>query len=265
MKKAILFVFTALLINCTTVPLTNRSQLSLIPNSQIQAMSFASYQSFLNENKLSTNTQYQNTVSAAGLRIKDAVETYLAQNNMSEYVKGFQWEFKVVEDKTLNAWCMPGGKVVFYTGIMPVCKDETGVAVVMGHEVAHAIANHGNERMSQGLIQQLGGITLAVALQSKPQETQTLFNGLYGIGSQVGVLLPYGRLQESEADHLGLIFMSIAGYDPSKAVEFWQRMASSSEGGSPPEFLSTHPANQTRIKNLKKWLPEAMKYYKPRS
>jgi len=266
LRRIFLSLFLCLLlVMCKTVPLTNRSQLALIPNDQINSMSFSSYNSFLSENKVSNNTAQTNMVKTVGMRIKSAVETYLAENNMSEYVKGFEWEFNLVEDKAENAFCMPGGKVVFYTGIMPICKDETGVAVVMGHEVAHAIANHGNERMSQGLLQQLGGLSLAVALQSKPQETQNLFNGLYGIGTQVGVLLPYGRLQESEADHLGLIFMAIAGYNPEQAPDFWERMSSNSKGASPPEFLSTHPSHETRIQNLKKWMPEAIKYYKKSS
>jgi predicted Zn-dependent protease len=157
---------------------------------------------------------------------------------------------------------MPGGKVVFYTGILPVCRDEEGIAVVMGHEVAHAVAQHGSERMSQGLMTQLGGAALGVALKDEPEETQALWFTAYGLGTQVGVLLPYSRLHESEADHLGLIFMAMAGYNPNESVEFWQRMADSKKGGGPPEFLSTHPSDETRINDLKKLVPEAMKYYK---
>lgn len=264
-RKYLIFCLSFFLVTCSKVPLTNRSQLALIPTDQINSMSFSSYKSFLSENKISTNSEQTQMVKKVGKRIQSAVETYLAENKMSEYIEGFQWEFNLVEDKTENAFCMPGGKVVFYSGIMPVCKDENGVAVVMGHEVAHAIAKHGNERMSQGLLQQLGGISLAVALQNKPAETQNIFNSLYGVGTQVGVLLPYGRLQESEADHLGLIFMAIAGYDPEKAPEFWERMTKSSSGSAPPEFLSTHPAHSTRIENLNKWMPEAKKYYKKSS
>ena len=250
-----------LLVSCRTVPLTNRSQLAFIPDSQLNAMSFDSYKSVLNESKLSSNAQQTEMVKTVGKKIQKAVEEYLAKNNLSVKVKGYQWEFNLVEDKAVNAFCMPGGKVVFYTGIMPICKDETGVAVVMGHEVAHAIANHGNERMSQGLLQQLGGMTLSVALSSKPQETQNLFNGLYGVGSQVAVLLPYSRLQESEADELGLIFMAMAGYNPQEAPRFWERMSGDDKGAAPPEFMSTHPSHQTRISNLNKWMPKAMTYY----
>lgn len=261
-KLALYFCIASLFLSCRKVPLTGRSQLAFIPDTELNAMSFDSYKSMLNESKLSTNTEQANKVKAVGVRIQKAVENYLASKNLSDRVKGFQWEFNLVDDKTVNAFCMPGGKVVFYTGIMPICKDETGIAVVMGHEVAHAIAGHGNERMSQGLIQQLGGITLSTALSSKPQETQQLFNGLYGVGTQVGILLPYGRLQESEADHLGLIFMAIAGFDPHDAPKFWERMTANSGGDAPPEFLSTHPAHQTRINNLNKWMTEAMGYYK---
>ena len=177
-------------------------------------------------------------------------------------LKGFQWEFNTVESEEANAFCMPGGKVVFYTGILPICQDEAGVAVVMGHEVAHAIAKHGNERMSQGLVQQFGGVALSVALSDKPAQTQQLFQTAYGVGSQVGVMLPFSRLQESEADELGLIFMAMAGYDPHEAPKFWERMSAKSSGGAPPEFLSTHPSHETRIRKLNKAIPKAMEYYK---
>ena len=174
----------------------------------------------------------------------------------------FEWEFILIEDeKTPNAWCMPGGKVAFYTGILPYTKDDTGVAVVMGHEVAHALAQHGNERMSQGLLVNLGGATLAKALETKPEMTRNLWLGAFGLGTQVGVLLPYSRKHESEADRIGLILMAKAGYDPNQAVAFWERM-SQSGGQAPPEFLSTHPANATRIADLKKHLPEAMTHYR---
>jgi predicted Zn-dependent protease len=263
MKKLALYLCAVgLFLSCRTVPLTGRNQLAFIPDSELNAMSFDSYKTMLNQSKLSNNTSEANKVKTVGVRIQKAVEQYLAEKNLSDRLKGFQWEFNLVEDKTVNAFCMPGGKVVFYTGIMPICQDEAGIAVVMGHEVAHAIAGHGNERMSQGLIQQLGGVTLAAALSSKPQETQQLFNGLYGVGTQVGVLLPYGRLQESEADHLGLIFMAIAGYDPHGAPKFWERMTANAGGNAPPEFLSTHPSHQTRIQNLNKWMAEALTYYK---
>jgi len=255
----ILFLF---LCSCSSVPISNRKQLALIPSSQINSMSFNSYKEFLSSNKLSSDREKTRMVKRVGRNIQKAVEEYFAQNNMSHKISGYEWEFNLIEEDTVNAWCMPGGKVVVYTGILPITRDEAGLAVVMGHEVAHAIANHGNERMSQGLIVQMGGVALSKALEEKPEETKTLFLSSFGLGSQVGVLLPFSRLHESEADHLGLIFMAMAGYDPREAADFWQRMADMKSGGSPPEFLSTHPSDQTRINNIKALLPEAMEYYK---
>ena len=202
-------------------------------------------------------------VTNSGKRIQKAVETYMKQNKKyAKRIKGYNWEFNTVESDQVNAWCMPGGKVVFYTGIMPICGTELGTAVVMGHEVAHAIAGHGNERMSQGIATSLGGITLAVAMQNKSEETQNLFLNAFGVGTQVGLMLPFSRKHESEADKMGLMFMAMAGYDPREAIKFWTRMEKASEGQRPPEFLSTHPAPATRIWNLNKWMPEAMEYYK---
>ncbi len=186
----------------------------------------------------------------------------MAEHNMSDRLKNYQWEFNVVESAEVNAWCMPGGKVVVYTGILPVTQDEKGLAVVMSHEIAHAIAQHGNERMSQGLLSNLGEFTLSKALQDKPEQTKKLWMTAFNAGAQYGVLLPYGRLQESEADNLGLIFMAMAGYDPNLAVAFWGRMAKLKEGKTIPEFLSTHPSDQTRMKNIQAQIPEAMKYYR---
>jgi predicted Zn-dependent protease len=201
-------------------------------------------------------------VKSVGARIQSAVERYMAQNNLSSQLAGFKWEFNVIDDpKTVNAWCMPGGKVAFYTGIMPICQDENGVAVVMGHEVAHAIANHGRERMSQAMVANMGLSTLSAALGQKPTMTKQLMLQAIGVGTQIG-LLKFSRQDESEADHIGLIFMSMAGYDPNNAVSFWERMEKMSGGGSPPEFLSTHPSHATRISDLKGEIPEAMKYYK---
>lgn len=248
--------------SCSTVPVTGRSQLHLIPSSQIMAMSFSQYDEFLKANKISQDAQQTAKVKNVGKKIQSAVERYFKENNMSEHLKGYNWEFNLVESQDVNAWCMPGGKVVFYTGILPICKDENGIAVVMGHEIAHAVAEHGGERMSQGLIAQLGGIGLSLALEKYPEQTQNLWMTAYGIGAQLGVLLPFSRLHESEADHLGLIFMAMAGFEPNYAVEFWQRMASQKSNSAPPEFLSTHPSDQTRINNLKKLMPEALQYYK---
>jgi predicted Zn-dependent protease len=226
------------------------------------SMSLQQYDQFLKEHKLSSNKEQTQLVKQVGARIQKAVEQYFAQAGMSEQLKNYQWEFNLVEDKQVNAWCMPGGKVVVYTGILPVTKNETGLAVVMGHEIAHAIAEHGNERMSQGLMAQLGGAALSTALSSKPSETQQLWMTVYGVGAQYGALLPYSRLQESEADQLGLIFMTMAGYDPNEAVSFWQRMAAQKSGQAPPEFLSTHPSDTTRIENIKRLIPEIISQYR---
>lgn len=247
---------------CSTVPITGRSQLSLVSASEMNAMSFQQYDEFLKQSKLSSNKVEVDMVKRIGVRIQNAVETYFAQKNMSAQLNGYQWEFNLVESEEVNAWCMPGGKVVVYTGILPITKDETGLAVVMGHEIAHAIAQHGAERMSQGLLQQLGGVALSVALADQPETTQNLFLTAYGVGTTLGVILPYSRTHESEADRLGLIFMSMAGYDPNAAVDFWTRMAAQKGGAAPPEFLSTHPSDQTRIADIKKHLPEALQYYK---
>lgn len=253
------FVFVA----CSTVPITGRKQLSLIPSSQMLGMSYSEYGNFLKSSKLSTDAQATAMVKRIGSRVQGAVERYFAEKQLSGELEGYQWEFNLVDDKQVNAWCMPGGKVVVYTGILPVTATETGLAVVMGHEIAHAVAEHGNERMSQGLLANLGGIALQEAVKSKPQQTQQLWMTAFGLGAQFGVLLPFGRSQESEADHLGLIFMAMAGYDPNEAVTFWQRMAASKGGQSPPEFMSTHPSDETRIADIRNKLPEALKYYKP--
>lgn len=247
---------------CMTNPVTGRKSIKLISSSEIQTMSYNEYSSFLSSHKLSTNEEQSAMVTRVGTNIQKAVETYLAQNGKSKYLEGFKWEFHLVEDPTVNAWCMPGGKVVVYTGIMPLIKDETALAVVLGHEIAHAIANHGGERMSEGIVQQLGGVALSVALYNKPEETRALYAQAYNVGTTVAVMLPYSRLHESEADHMGLIFMSIAGYNPDEAVNFWQGMKEASGGSSTPEILSTHPSDDKRIADIKNWLPEVKsKYY----
>lgn len=246
---------------CSSVPITGRRQVILLPESQLMSMSFSQYDQFLKENKLSTDKKNADLVQAVGVRISAAVEKYMADHGLSSKLEGYAWEFKLVQDDTPNAWCMPGGKVVFYTGILPFTQDDNGIAVVMGHEIAHAVARHGNERMSQQMITQFGSAVGNVMLSEKSEETQQIFNAVYGVGSQVLVALPYSRSHETEADRLGLIFMAMAGYNPATAVAFWERMAASG-GQKPPEFLSTHPSDQTRIKDLQSFLPEAMKYYK---
>ena len=257
----VILILALLIQFCSLVPLTGRRQLSLVSDADMLSTSFVQYDQFLKENKLSTNTVQTNMVKGVGKRIQNAVVTYFARNNLTQELNGFAWEFNLIESNEVNAWCMPGGKVVVYSGILPVTQDETGLAVVMGHEIAHAVAKHSNERMSQALLAQLGGETLAAALQQKPQQTQEIWMAVFGAGVQLGAILPYSRLQESEADHLGLIFMAMAGYNPNGAVEFWQRM-SQNAGAKPPEFLSTHPSDQSRIQKIKAEIPEAMKYYK---
>ena len=264
MKKRfiVLFGIMSFLLSCSTVPITGRQQLSLIPSDTILGMSFQSYGEFLSKNKVIANTAEAQSVKRVGQGIQHAVERYMNENNMASNLQGYKWEFNLIDDKSINAWAMPGGKVAVYTGIIPVAQDDTGLAVVMGHEIAHAIAKHGDERMSQGLIAEMGGVALSAALSNNPKGTSDLFMTAYGLGTQVGVLLPYSRLQESEADHLGLVFMAMAGYDPRSAVDFWKRMANAKQGAAPPEFLSTHPADATRIRNIEKLAPEAMKYYR---
>lgn len=246
---------------CSTVPITGRKQLNLISDGEMLSMSNQQYSGFLKDNKLSPDSASTRLVKKAGARIQASVEKYFRDRGLASELSGYAWEFNLVESEDVNAWCMPGGKVVFYSGILPVCGDETGIAVVMGHEVAHAVAKHGAERMSQGLLAQMGGMALSTALQNKPDQTQQLWMAAFGLGAQFGVLLPHSRSQESEADHLGLIFMAMAGYDPGAAIPFWQRMAEKSGGQKPPEFMSTHPSDETRIADIRKLLPEAMKFY----
>ena len=265
-KSVCLIVFFCLslfsFISCATVPLTGRSQLLIVPDSTMLSMSFQQYDQFLKSSKLSGQTEKVQMVKRVGANIQRGVESYFNSKGMSHYLNDYRWEFNLVESEEVNAWCMPGGKVVVYTGILPVAQNEEGLAVVMGHEIAHAIAKHGGERMSQGLMVQMGGLALSQAMKEKPQATQTLWMSVYGVGSQVGLMLPYSRLHETEADHMGLIFMALAGYDPHVAVGFWERMSRIGEGKKPPQFLSTHPADTTRIRDIKKLLPEAMTYYK---
>ena len=248
---------------CTKAPITGRSQLSLVPESQMVSMANQEYDNFLKSNKMSTNQEYVASVRRVGTRIAGAVERWMRQNDMSNEIKNYDWEFNLVESKDMNAWCMPGGKVVVYSGLLPVAQNETGLAVVMGHEIAHAVARHGSERMSQGLLAELGGVALSTALSKEPSKTRNLWLNAYGIGAQVGVLLPFSRTQENEADHLGLIFMAMAGYNPDEAVNFWQRMMAQKQGGAPPEFLSTHPSDKTRIQKIRSLLPTARQYYSP--
>ncbi|WP_369048639.1 M48 family metallopeptidase [Tenacibaculum sp. UWU-22] len=261
MKKLIvLTLISFLFIECSTVPITGRKRLNFVSDAQILPLSFAQYKGFLEQNKISTDAAMTYEVKSVGKRISAAVDRFMRANGMTKEADAYRWEFNLIDDKTVNAWCMPGGKVVFYTGILPICANTDGIASVMGHEVAHAFAKHGQERMSSAQIQQLGGVAVAIGTASSknPQQAQ-LWNMVYGVGSQLG-MLAFSRTHETEADKLGLVFMIMAGYNGEEAINVWVRMSQrASASQAPPEFLSTHPSNQTRIQNLRAFLPEAKK------
>jgi len=259
-----LLILSLFLFSCASVPVTERRGLHLVPDSELTSMSYQEYNNVLKKSKLSTDMAKVSMVRRVGQRIATASEQLLVEKGHGDDIRNYKWEFNLIEDdKTVNAWCMPGGKVAVYTGLLFISQDENGLAVVMGHEVAHAIAKHGNERMSQSLLAQFGAIGLSVALAGNPGVTSDIFMQAYGVGAQVGFLLPYSRIQESEADHIGLILMAKAGYDPRGAVVLWQRM-NAKGGARPPEFLSTHPAPESRIRNIESLIPEAMQVYKAR-
>jgi predicted Zn-dependent protease len=250
-----LFVFT--LVSCAKNPFTGKETLALVPNSQILPSAFQQYGQFLSENKVVTGTTDSKKVETVGVKIKDAAERWLNANGYQGYLSDYKWEYKLVDSKEVNAWCMPGGKIVVYSGILPITKDESGLATVLGHEVSHALANHGQQRMSAGLLQQLGGVGIAAATGSKSSETQQLAMTAYGAVTQYGGMLPFSRSHESEADKIGLTLMAIAGYNPEQAIVFWERMSANSGGKSTPEFMSTHPSDATRIAQLKELIPQA--------
>jgi predicted Zn-dependent protease len=234
---------------CVTNPLTGKSTMALVGNSQLFPSAFQEYEKFISENKVISGTPQAEMVERVGRNIRGAAEKWLASEGKSSYLKDYRWEYKLVESKEVNAWCMPGGKIVIYTGILPLTQTEDGLATVMGHEVSHALLNHGQQRMSAGVLQELGATVLSVATDS------ALLMAAYGIGTTLGGTLPFSRNHESEADHYGLILMAIAGYNPEEAVPFWERM--SAGGGGIPEFLSTHPSGSTRIRQLRGWVSEA--------
>ena len=252
---------TFLMLACADVPITHRSGLHLVPDTELVAMSFQQYQAVLGKSQLSPDARQTAMLRQVGVRIANAAEAFLKESGDQGAIANYHWEFNLIQDdKTVNAWVMPGGKAAVYTGILKYTRDETGLAVVLGHEVGHALADHGNERLSQSLLTQLGGMALAVAVQSHPQQTQALFMQAFGVGTSVGFLLPYSRLHEREADRIGLTLMARAGYDPREAIPFWQRMQAQ-EKAQPPEFLSTHPASETRIRGIQAYLAEALPYY----
>jgi len=257
-----LTISSCLLAGCQQVPLTGRNQLLLVSDADVLALGDQQYKEVLSKSTVNQDQNQYQMVLRVGNRITGAVDSFLKQNNMTQYAAGYKWEFNLIQDdKTINAFCLPGGKIAVYSGIIPVAKNDSGLAVVMSHEIAHAIAKHGAERLSQALLVQLGGATLSDAIKNQPTETQQYAMLAFGIGSNVGVLLPYSRLQEKEADRIGLAIMARAGYDPHEALNFWERMEKI-ETGAMPEFLSTHPATAERIKEIKAEIPEAMKYYK---
>ncbi|MCF6350233.1 MAG: M48 family metallopeptidase [Flavobacteriaceae bacterium] len=263
MKKIIaLFLISLMIYSCSTVPITGRKRVNFVSDAQVLPTSFAQYAGFLKENALSKDATKTNEIKEVGARISKAVDRFMRANNMTKEADSYRWEFNLIEDKTINAWAMPGGKVVFYTGILPIAANTDGIAAIMGHEVAHAFAKHGQERMSTGMITQLGGVATQVytGTSIKDPKKAQMFNMLYGVGSQLG-MLKFSRTHETEADRLGLVFMLMAGYDGTEAAEVWVRMSQRS-GEAPPEFLSTHPSNQSRIADLKAYLPKAKVYAK---
>lgn len=254
MKRALVAVVLLGLAACETVPITGRSQLLLIPEGTEVAMGLDSYQEVLKKARISTDARLNEQVTRVGRRIAEAT-------GRTDY----QWEFRVLEDQQVNAFCLPGGKVGVYTGILPVTRDDAGLAAVLGHEVAHAVARHGGERLSQSTLVQTGLAATQAALASRDPLVVQSVTALLGAGASVGLLMPWGRAQESEADHLGLIYMAKAGYHPKAARDLWVRMGEAAAGQQrPPEWLSTHPSETTRIAHIEGWLPEALKYYKPR-
>ena len=256
MRKLVLTLAIFLSITaCKVNPFTGKKVLNFYGNKALFPTAFAQYDQFLTENAVVENTAESRMIANVGQRIASAAERWLNANGYEGYLNDYQWEYNLVKDETVNAWCMPGGKIVFYTGILPITQQETGVAVVMGHEVAHALADHGAQRMSAATLQQVGAVAGNIAI--KDEQTRNLFNQAYGIGSQLGIMLPFSRSHETEADRIGIEIMAIAGYDPTEAAELWKRMKAKSGGQAPPEFMSTHPSNDTRITNLTEWAPLA--------
>ena len=259
------FAVSVLLVACSRNAITGRKQLTLYPESEITAAAQQQYQQFLSQSKVvsPSGSRDAEMVRRVGQRIANAITQYYTQQGLANEVSGYNWEYNLVDSKEVNAWCMPGGKIVVYTGLLPISQNEAALAVVLGHEIAHALAHHGNERMSQAAVQQLGGQALSVAVANKSAAAQNILLGAYGIGSNVGALLPFSRKQELEADHYGLIFAAMAGYNPQEAIPLWERMKAAAGSSKPPEILSTHPAEDTRIQKLREMMPEAMQYYKP--
>lgn len=266
MQKILFAAIVALgFAGCSQNAITGKNQLTLYSEADIQSMAAQQYRQFLSENKVvsSSTSKDAEMVRRIGQRLTTAINNYYSQKGLSAELAGYQWEYNLVNSNEVNAWCMPGGKIVVYTGLLPITQNEAALAVVMGHEIAHALAKHGNERMSRASLAELGGQALSVALANKSPIAQNIFMSAYGVGTNVGVMLPFGRSQELEADKFGLIFSAMAGYNPREAIPLWERMEKAGGGNKPPEFLSTHPSEGKRIEKLKQMMPEALTYYKP--
>ena len=260
----VIAIVSACVVSCAEVPITHRKSLHLVPDSELLSLSYQQYGQVLNRSRLSADTEEVQMVRRVGNRIARSAEAFLRDAGQGDRLKNYTWQFNLIDDeKTINAWVMPGGRAAVYSGILRYTQNENGLAVVLGHEVGHAIAGHGNERMSEALVVELGGTALAVALSQRPQQTRTMFMTAYGAGADLGFLLPYSRLEESEADRIGLVLMARAGYDPRQALPFWERMKRQEGGSHIPELLSTHPAPDSRIENIKKYIPDALKYFSP--
>lgn len=260
-KKGLVALFTAFLISgCSSVPITGRQQLLLVSDSEVLSSSLTQYDSYIKSSKKSTSVSQTNKVKRVGKRIAEATERYLRENNLSREIANFKWEFNLIQDSQINAFCMPGGKIVVYEGLMKIAQTDDELAVVLGHEVAHAVAKHSNERMSQQLAAEYGAKILSASLSDKSQTIQDMATSVYGLGAQYGLMLPFSRKHESEADYMGLVFMTMAGYTPDVAINFWKKMSAGSQGHI-PEMMSTHPSDATRINAIYKALPEIKRKY----
>lgn len=264
-KFSVILCFVLVMAGCARNAVTGRNQLKLLPDSEVRSMAATEYTQFLSSNKVvsAAGSRDAEMVKRVGERLTRAIADYYTKQGKAAILDGYKWEYNLVDSKEVNAWCMPGGKIVVYTGLLPVTQNEAALAVVMGHEITHALAQHGNERMSMGLVQQLGGVALSVATANKPAETQALFMNAYGVGSNLAVILPFSRNDEYEADKFGLNFAALAGYNPQEAIPLWERMEKMAGSGGTPEFLSTHPSEGNRIERLKAQMPKAMALYKP--
>ncbi len=261
LKYTLLVSVLALMLQaCGSVPILGRKQLLLVPDQEVLTLSLQQYQEFIHSAPVEKNTAQARQVEQVGRRIATAVETFYRNNGFESELKKFSWEFNLVKSKDVNAFCMPGGKIVVYEGLLPITRDETGLAIVLGHEIAHAVAKHANERISQQMALQYGG-QIAGGLLGDNAVAQQIGGLVFGVGGQYGVMLPYSRKHEYEADELGLIFMAMAGYDPRAAEDFWIRMSQASGGSAPLEVMSTHPSDQNRIAKIREHMPEALKYY----